>query len=58
MPEAIRSVSKQIRLLFTDKGELCGINDWDILIGCLIVLEQIAHELETSTSKSEVVDDG
>ena len=38
----VMAVAKQLRKLFSEKNELCGFDDWDALIGCVMLLEDAA----------------
>lgn len=50
----IRIAVQEIKNLFANKAELRGFHDWDTLIGCIMLLEQTAGELEAERINSEV----
>ena len=52
----LQAVVATLRRLFADKGELKGYDDWNALIGCIIVLEQLIDSF--STLKTEPKEDG
>lgn len=52
MINSINSVIEQLKALFADKGELRGLDDWDHLIGCIVVLQQVAQELQMQVAES------
>ena len=58
MKEQLKAVIQTLQKLFSDKGELKGLNDWDRLIGCIIILERIAESIPENTQESEMVNDG
>lgn len=58
MKEALKAVIQTLQNLFANKGELKGLNDWDRLIECIIILERIAESIPENTQESEMVNDG
>lgn len=54
----IRVAVEQLKNLFANKAELRGLHDWDVLIGCIMILEKTAGEIEAERINSEVEADG
>ena len=54
----IRAVAQELKNLFANKAELRGFKDWDTLIGCIMLLEQTAGEIEAERINKEVEADG
>ena len=54
----IRMVANALKNLFADKSNLSGFNDWDTLIGCVMMLEQTAGQLEAKNVDCEVQQSG
>lgn len=46
--QTIAAIVQTLRGLFAEKDRLCGVNDWDSFIGCLIALENLANELQNT----------
>lgn len=44
--QTIAQISMALRELFKDKSELCGVDDWDTLIGILMALKEVANAVE------------
>lgn len=65
MGDSIRTVIEQLKDLFKDGGELKGFNDWDRFLGCIMMLNSIADEVDRQdadrqmeSDTGEVVEDG
>ena len=49
----ITAVSETLKRLFANDGQLHGFNDWDALVGCVMMLESVAMKLsETAPAES------
>lgn len=50
----IANVIIALRGLFKDKDKLIGVDDWDTLIGCLMLLEEVGNSItEAGTNPQE-----
>lgn len=54
----IRAVAQELKSLFADKAELSGFHDWDVFIGCIMLLEKTAGEMEAERINKEVEENG
>lgn len=46
----ISAVSETLKRLFAADGQLHGFNDWDALVGCVMMLESVAMKLSEAAS--------
>lgn len=51
----IRAVSDTLKRLFANDGQLRGFNDWDALVGCVMMLDSVAMML-SETEKKEATE--
>lgn len=55
--QKVEAIESSLRELFRDKDRLVGVDDWDTMIGILLLLGQLKDELQQNTSKTEEVND-
>ena len=56
MDENVQKLSNVIialRGLFKDKDRLVGVDDWDTLIGCLMLLEEVGNNLTEAAAEPQ-----
>ena len=58
MKDLLLSIANTLRDVFAEKNSLDGFEDWDKLIGCVMLLEQLANSVDENQKESEVVNDG
>ena len=51
--ETLIAVVKQLRELFSDKGELKGFDDWDAFLGCVNAIGEVAKALSEEETAEE-----
>lgn len=52
--QKIANVILALRGLFKEKDRLTGVDDWDVFIGCLMLLEEVGNSFtKETTAKGE-----
>lgn len=50
--QILTTVAEQLKSLFADKSELKGFDDWDVLIGCIVGINQVIQELQSQQEQT------
>lgn len=51
--EKISNIILALRGLFKGKDKLVGVDDWDIFIGCLMLLEEVENSIKETETTAE-----
>lgn len=51
--DSLTSIVKELKDLFSDKNELKGFDDWDRLIGCIIILEKLVNSFSNLANEPD-----